>query len=288
MEKISYSISPEMMITSIANSLTKSEQKVAEVVKSRLKEVVYWSVSDLAEQAEVGETTVIRFCRRLGYRGYQDFKLAVAQSATEQSSKEEEIEEVKDTDNVSTLAKKVTSANTNMLQNTMKLIDPEAVERVAEQIIQSQKLYVFGVGASGIMAQQAQYRFMRLGYHSLTAADAHLIAMNSSLAGPGDVVICISTSGSTKDLVDAIKIAKVKGAFIVCITNHMRSPITKYGDVVLLTSTKESPLHGGALSSIISQMHVLDILTRYIELQNKERSQEALKNTAKSVSDKLY
>ncbi|MCP1160626.1 MurR/RpiR family transcriptional regulator [Bacillus infantis] len=286
MNRISTTMNPDVMITSIFQSLTKSEQKVAEVVRSHLKQAVYWSVSDLAEHAEVGETTVIRFCRKLGYRGYQDFKLAVAQNGTEAAR--QEYGEVEDTDSAYVLAQKVTAENSATLQNTLSLVDPDAMEESAREVIASNKVYLFGVGASGVMAQQAQYRFMRLGFNAESASDSHVIAMNCSLAKKGDVVIGISTSGSTKDLVDAIEIAKRNGAFIICITNHMKSPITKYGDVALLTSGVEDPLHGGAFSSLISQMHVLDMLTRFIERQHKEHSLAALQKTAKAVSDKLY
>ncbi|PLR73590.1 MurR/RpiR family transcriptional regulator [Bacillus sp. UMB0728] len=286
MNRISTTMNPDVMITSIFQSLTKSEQKVAEVVRSHLKQAVYWSVSDLAEHAEVGETTVIRFCRKLGYRGYQDFKLAVAQNGTEAAR--QEFGEVEDTDSAYVLAQKVTAENSATLQNTLSLVDPDAMEESAREVIASNKVYLFGVGASGVMAQQAQYRFMRLGFNAESASDSHVIAMNCALAKKGDVVIGISTSGSTKDLVDAIEIAKRNGAFIICITNHMKSPITKYGDVALLTSGVEDPLHGGAFSSLISQMHVLDMLTRFIERQYKEHSLAALQKTAKAVSDKLY
>lgn len=286
MNRISTTMNPDVMITSIFQSLTKSEQKVAEVVRSHLKQAVYWSVSDLAEHAEVGETTVIRFCRKLGYRGYQDFKLAVAQNGTEAAR--QEFGEVEDTDSAYVLAQKVTAENSATLQNTLSLVDPDAMEESAREVIASNKVYLFGVGASGVMAQQAQYRFMRLGFNAESASDSHVIAMNCALVKKGDVVIGISTSGSTKDLVDAIEIAKRNGAFIICITNHMKSPITKYGDVALLTSGVEDPLHGGAFSSLISQMHVLDMLTRFIERQYKEHSLAALQKTAKAVSDKLY
>ncbi|GIN56235.1 RpiR family transcriptional regulator [Lederbergia ruris] len=286
MNKTPQSIHPEVMITSIYNSLTKSEQKVADVLKTHMNESVYWSVSDLAEYADVGETTVIRFCRKLGYRGYQDFKLAVAQNKVDTNS--QEFGEITESDSLETLAQKITAENMTTIQNTLKTIQTRDLEQAGKEIIHSNKLYLFGVGASGFMAQQAQYRFMRLGLNAESATDSHIIAMNCAVATKGDVVIGISTSGSTKDIVDALEIAKHNGAFIICITKHLKSPITKYGDIVLLTSTKESPLHGGAFSSSISQMHVLDILTKYIEIQEKERSLNALKITAKAVSNKLY
>lgn len=286
MSRVNYPVSPEVMITSIYKSLTKSEQKVADIVRNQLKDAVYWSVSDLAEHAEVGETTVIRFCRKLGYKGYQDFKLSVAQNPTE--ANKQEFGEVQDTDSVDVLAQKVTAENCTTLQNTLSLVQPKSIEEASGKIINANKIYCLGVGASGLMAHQAQYRFMRIGLNAVCVSDSHVIAMNCALAKEGDVVIGISTSGSTKDLVDAIEIAKENKAFIICLTNHIKSPITKLADVVLLTSAKESPLRGGAFSSLISQMHVLDILTRHIEIERKDSSMDALQKTAKSVSDKLY
>ncbi|MBO0991762.1 MurR/RpiR family transcriptional regulator [Bacillus sp. SD088] len=286
MNKLNHSISPDVMIASIYKSLTKSEQKVADIVKGHLKESVYWSVSDLAEHADVGETTVIRFCRKLGYKGYQDFKLSLAQSEAVSNQKQQG--ELEETDSIDFLARKVTLDNSETLQSTLKLIQTEHIEEASKAIINGRKIYFFGVGASGIMAQQAYYRFMRLGFNVQFATDSHIISMNCAMAEKRDVVVGISTSGSTKDVVDAIEIAKENGAYVICITNYIKSPITKFAQVVLLTSANEGPLHGGAFSSLISQMHILDILTRYIETQRKEPSMEALKKTAKSVSDKLY
>lgn len=274
------------MINSIYKSLTRSEQKVADVVKEQLRDVVYWSVSDLADHSDVGETTVIRFCRKLGYKGYQDFKLSVAQFAVK--STQQQYGEIKETDPPDIFAQKVTTENNTILQNTLSLVEPDKIELATEKLIKARQVYLFGVGASGIMAQQAQYRFMRLGFQTQYATDAHIIAMNCALAKEGDVVIGVSISGSTKDLVDAVEIASKNGAYVICITSHMKSPITKFGNVILLTATRENPLHGGAFSSLLSQMHVMDILTRYIEFQRKDLSMISLQKTAKSVSDKLY
>lgn len=279
-------LSPVIRINTIYNTLTQSEEKVAKVVKIHLKETVYWSVSDLAERSGVGETTVIRFCRKLGYKGYQDFKLSVAQSDIDSNKLEDK--QIEESDSIEVFAQKVTTENSTILRNTLSLFQPKNIETATNKIIEADKIYLFGVGASGMMAQQAQYRFMRLGFNAQYASDSHIIAMNSALAKSGDVIIGISTSGSTKDLVDAIKIGNENGAYIICITSHMKSPITKFGHTVLLTYSKENPLDGGAFSSLISQTHILDILTRYIELQRKEQSLLALQKTAKAVSDKLY
>lgn len=134
----------------------------------------------------------------------------------------------------------------------------------------------------------AKYKFMRLGFQVVAEADAHIIAMNAALAGEGDVVIAISTSGSTKELVDSVAIAKQKGARIICLASHALSPVTRYADAVLLTMAKEGPLQGGSFSGKLAQIHVLDILSTALALLDKERSYRFLEMTAKSVLGKLY
>lgn len=129
---------------------------------------------------------------------------------------------------------------------------------------------------------------MRLGYNTEHVSDSHIMAMTSSLLGPNDVVIAISSSGSTKDVIDALKIANDNGAFIICITNQARSPITKYADIILLSTNKESPFEGGIFTSKIAHLFLLDILSTKAALGLKDRSAKAIKSTAESVLDKIY
>lgn len=275
-----------LKISSIYNSLTKSEQKVADVVLTEPKAAVFYTITDLSEKAAVGETSVIRFCRKLGFKGYQEFKLSVAQNL---STPSENIHgDIQDDDELSVVLKKINALNVKIIDNTTILLDEESLRYAITAIREARKLYFFGVGSSGITALDAKYRFMRLGFDCIAENDSHIIAMNAALLEKGDVVVGISTSGSTKDLVDAMEIAKRRGACIICLTSHARSPITQFADVVLLTATKESPLQGGSFSTKMSQIHALDILSTAVAISHKDRTYDALEMTAKAVLDKLY
>jgi DNA-binding MurR/RpiR family transcriptional regulator len=275
-----------LLISSLYNSLRKSERKVADYVLKEPEEAVYSTITDLAEKVGVGETSVIRFCRTLGYKGYQEFKLAVVQDL---ATPVEQIHgQVEENDDVRTIAEKITSLNTRLLRDTTSLLNERSLQQAADAITRAKKVYFFGVGSSGITIEDAKYRFMRLGFLVEAVADAHFMAMNAALAGKEDTVVGISSSGSTKDLVDAVRIAKSNGAYIICLTNHGRSPITQFADTVLLATSRETPLQGGAFASKLAQIHVLDILSTVIALQQKEKTYEALEKTAKSVLNKLY
>ncbi|WP_199622417.1 MurR/RpiR family transcriptional regulator [Paenibacillus alkalitolerans] len=274
-----------LMIGSIYSSLTKAEKKVADVVVANPEEAVMATVTDLAEQSGVGETSVIRFCRKLGFRGYHEFKLSIAQHVANVPVISTAV--IDDTDDHRTIAQKITMKNEIMLKNSLDLINTADLTRAVDTMLEASKIYVYGVGSSGITALDLHYRLMRIGMNVEVHRDAHIIAMSAALVKPGEAVFGISTSGSTRDLVDAVKEAKENGANVICLTSHMRSPITNYADTVLLIPSKETPLEGGALSTKIAQIHILDILCTILMLR-KDTATDAIERTAKSVADKLY
>lgn len=286
MRKTEQNISILIMIKSVYQSLSKAEQKVADFVLKNADETIYSSVTLLAEKAGVGETSVIRFCRKLGCRGFQDFKLSIAQDLVNPT--EQVNGEIKEDDSIETICNKITSHNISALNNTTSLLSKHELMKATNTFEMAKKIYFFGIGSSGITANDAKYRFMRLGFNADSATDSHIIAMNASLVSKEDVVVGISSSGSTKDLVEGIKIAKKNGAHIIALTNHAKSPITLYADTVLLSASKETPFQGGAFASKIAQIHVLDLLSTLIALNQKDRTYSAIERTAKAVVDKLY
>ncbi|MFD0696450.1 MurR/RpiR family transcriptional regulator [Paenibacillus sp. GCM10027628] len=275
-----------LVITSIYQSLTRTEQKIADIISQDPEMVVYGTLTDLAEKAGVGDTSVLRLCRKLGFKGYQEFKLSLAQDLVNPvKSVHSEIEEG---DDLATIASKITAENKAFLENTLALLDMRELQKTMEAIEKANKIYFIGVGSSANTAADAKYRFMRLGFNSELVTDSHVMAMTAMLMTKQDVVFAVSTSGSTKDLVDTVRLAKQNGVFFVCLTSHAKSPITQYADAVLLSCSKENPLQGGAFRSKITQIHVLDILTTAMAMHCKEKAYQAIELTSKAVSDKLY
>lgn len=259
---------------------------MADVVMKEPEAAVFYTITDLSEKANVGETSVIRFCRKLGFKGYQEFKLSVAQNLSTPS--QNIYGDIQDSDDLTVIVQKISAMNRQNIENTTTLLDDESLRKAIALLREAPKIYFFGVGSSGVTALDARIRFMRIGYDCEAENDSHIIAMKAALMRKGDVVVGISTSGSTKDLVDAVEIAKRRGARIVCLTSHAKSPITQFADVVLLTASKETPLQGGSFSSKLAQIHALDILSTTLALGHKDRSNDSLERTAKAVLDKLY
>lgn len=275
-----------LKIRSVYRALTKSERKVADIVLEAPNDVVYLSISDLAAKSGVAETTVVRFCRRVGFGGFQDFKLNLAREMVEP---EKSIHEsISFEDSTQDIVTKISAENSAAIANTTQLIDLEALDQAIRAIARARRIEFYGVGASGFTALDAKYKFMRLGMNVDANLDVHIQAISAANLQPGDVAVGISYSGSNKDTVATCRIAKQAGATVVSITNYAKSPITSVSDIVLLTSAKETPLRSGALTSKIAQLHVLDILYTAVAIQLKERSLASLNRTAHAVLDKLY
>ncbi|SDZ77337.1 DNA-binding transcriptional regulator, MurR/RpiR family, contains HTH and SIS domains [Thalassobacillus cyri] len=267
------------VIRSYYPSLTKSEQKVADTVLDDINSVLYCSVTDLADKSGVGETTALRFCRKLGFKGYQEFKLTLAKTLSN-DNKEEVVEE-----GVHHQIAKNTKA---VIDETLEMVDEDLLNSCISVIHQAKQLRFYGVATSGLTALDAKNRLLRIGKASDAIIDPHIQSMDASTLGSGDVVVGISVSGSTKDTLDSLEIAKKNGATVIAITFYARSPITQVADYVLLSGGKESPLEGGSLAAKISQLFIIDLLCTGLALHDKEKALQMKEKTARSVINKIY
>ncbi|MDP4099263.1 MurR/RpiR family transcriptional regulator [Paenibacillus sp. P96] len=266
-------------------SLTKSEVKVASRVLEHPDDLIYLSVTELAEFAGTGETTVMRFCRKIGFKGYQDFKLALAQDQTHRRRDEgRDLDSGGDED----MARSVYHTMVNILNSSLGLLDREQLAKAVECLDQARYIQFFGVGSSGITALDAKNRLLRIGRRAEAVADSHVQAMMAVTMGEGDVAFGISVSGSTLDTNDMLHKAKHNGATVIAITNYAKSPITSIADIVLLTAGKEAPLEGGSLGAKISQLFIIDLICEGLAREHAEKTKIMKEKTARAVIERSY
>lgn len=245
-------------IRSAYPSFTPTEKRVADYCLEYPEQIIYLSVTQLGERCGVGESTIIRFSQAAGFSGYQDLKLNLALELSNRSSQglhgtlEAE-------DSIEALIEKITAMNVGALQDTARLVSPKSLEDAVNKIIKAQRVFFVGVGTSGITALDAQSKFLRIGIIAFAFSDPHLQIMAAAHVGPDDVCIGFSHSGSTKDTVDSMRLAKQNGAFTIAVTDIVKSPIIEISDLLLLTGSTEDPLQGGSLRSKIAQVHMLVI-----------------------------
>ena len=276
-------------IKSNFNVFTRAEKKVATFVLEQPEKILYMSITDLAEACKVGDTSVFRFCKTLKLKGYQEFKVALAQGLpSDEEGVAQMSDKISETDTVEDITKKVLMTNMAALEETYRLIDIDDISKAVEWLIEAERVVFFGVGASLMTAMEAMNKFIRITPKVECVSDPHIQSMRASLLTPKDVAIIISYSGSTKDMIDIASIVKNTGAKSICITRFMKSPLTSYSDLTLLCGANEGPLQGGSLSAKISQLYLLDIVYMEYFKRTFKTSKQNKEVTSQAVTVKLY
>ncbi len=257
-------------IRSLYESLSPSEQKVADYVLTHPHDVLQMPIAVLAKQAGVSDPTVIRFCRSLGYRGYLEFKIALARDTASpvrliQAS-------VSEDDDPQTITNKVFSAGIQALQDTLSILDTEAFARAVDSLGRARKVLIIGVGTSGPIAHMMYNRLFRIGVNCIVETDSYLQLMQASLLGPQDVVVAISQTGSSTDPVLTLREAKKHGATTIAICGNAAAPLTMEADIVLLSISRE--LRPEAIASRIAQIAIIEALYVTLAMRDIERTSE--------------
>jgi len=265
-------------------SLKTALQRVAESILAQPKLGIYGSVSEVATTAGVSDATVVRFCRTLGFRGFQDFKIAMARDLVELEPRLPE--EVGDRDCARTVVRKVFQANIDGLRDSLEVLDMEAMADAARGMLQARRLLIIGVGTSGPIVMGAGNRFIRLGIDVHCCTDVHLMMMGAALLTPQDVLLVISHSGSSRDLLETARLAAGAGARVICITNNSLSPLTRLSDLVLLTSYRETRFRHEAIASRLSQDSVIDSLYTLMALAHPQAAQDNLAKIENAIVSK--
>ncbi|WP_343248677.1 MurR/RpiR family transcriptional regulator [Diplocloster hominis] len=277
-----------MQVRSNYNQFTKAERKVADYLLQHAQDVLFMSITDLADACKVGETTVFRFCKTMKLQGYQEFKIKVSLSIKGEEEAQPLLEDVNKDDNLMVLTQKLLNSNVNAVVETNALLDHQKLLQVLRAMVPARKIMFFGVGSSGHVAMMATNKFLRITDKVFCYTDSHMQAMAASLLGQQDVAVVISYSGSTKDSILTAKLAKEAGAYVVGITRFAKSPLTTYSDTSILCGAKEGPLQGGSTTAVMSQLYIMEVLYTEYYRQTYNESYINNKKSAESIVDKMY
>ncbi|MEH6957110.1 MurR/RpiR family transcriptional regulator [Neobacillus drentensis] len=266
------------------SKLRDSEKKIIEFIEQNQEEIIHLSITEVAERSETSESSVVRLCKRLGYKGFQDLKINLAREVI---APEKQINEVIEKgDDVVTIKKKVFQSNIQALYDSIGVCNDDELKKAVDAISNARIIEFYGTGGSGIVALDAHHKLLKLGIKSFAHNDTVLQAMSASVLTNQDVVIGISHTGSNTDILDALKLAKEEGATIICITNSSKSPLTKISDIVLQAASKETLFRTDDISSRIAQLTIIDILVAAVANQQYDLYYGNLQKTRKSTIDK--
>ncbi len=285
---MAYNQSVSERISAEYYNLTSSEKKAADYVMAHQMEAQIMSITELAEASKVAEATVSRFCRRLGYKGYNAFKLALAKStAGQRSSAANPLSgEVQDTDSLTDLCRKLYQADVSAMTHTMELIKPENIVAAADLLEKAGKVLCMGQGGSMIIAQEAAHLFSTASGKFFAVSDSHMQVIAATTMDPGDVLLFFSYSGATKDMMETLSLARERGGKVILITRFPQSPGAALADVVLKCGANESPLQLGSVPARVAQMYLLDVLFSELCRRNMDSCRESRSRIADALADK--
>ena len=265
--------------------LTKSGRTVAEYLVQHAAEAQYLSISSLARECQVAEATVFRFCRALGFEGYHEMRIALAQAnATAALVNQQEPEPGATT---ATLCEHASALFLTAINGTQNALSPDAVDCAVDLLRAAKQVFCLGQGGSMLLANDICARFSSLSNKFRTAGDSHLQLLSASLMTPEDVVLFVSYSGATRDMMETLRTAKASGAKIILLTHYEDSPGASLADVVLLCGAQENPLDSGSIPAKLAMLFVENVLVLRYTLDNQELANLSLSRTCQALGSKL-
>ena len=265
--------------------LNRSERKVADVILADPARATGLSIASLAQAASVSEPTVNRFCRSFDAKGYPDFKIKLAQSLAGGTPYVSQA--VEPSDGAAEYTGKIFGATIAALDEASRELDPARIERVVDYLIQAKQIHFFGLGASGAVAQDAQHKFFRFNLPVTSYVDVLMQRMVAAACHTGDVVVVISWTGRTRELVDIARLARESGAVVLGITAP-GSPLAGECTETLEVATPEDTDVYMPMTSRMIQLTLIDVLATGVTLRRGEDFLPHLKKIKDSLLETRY
>jgi RpiR family transcriptional regulator, carbohydrate utilization regulator len=257
-------LAAEGAVRQVARWLLDNQERAAEL-----------SISELAAQTGVSETTVFRFCRQMGFTGYRDLRVALVESRGLARGVQMLMPEIavdgEGGEQFATIARRIVELNAEVLRDTLRLVDPAMLERATEALLAAKHVRVLGFGSSSPVASDAYQRLLRLGIAASAHSDPHVIAALTANPLPETLFFGITYSGQTRDLVEALETAGERGSQRLVLTSNPRGKVTEVADIVLVSSVRRTPVTQESIATRISQLAIIDMLCVGIALKHPRK-----------------
>ena len=271
-------------VEAMRDQLRPSERKLADYVIDAPREVLDLTMTDFAVRAGVSQPTIARFCQALGLSGFREFKIRLAQSVASDVPAPSVFRDVRPDEPAAGVVAKVLDRTIGALLQVRNSLSSDSVGTAITLLAQARRIEFYGAGGSGIAALDIQHKFFRLGVPSVAYSDPHTYTTSAALLGAGDVVVVVSNTGRTRDILDAVKSALEGGAKVIAIT-HGNSPLARMATVWLFANVDEDTDIFSPMTSRVSHLAIGDILAVGVALARGPEFAERLAE-AKDVLDK--
>lgn len=261
--------------------LTASERKLADFVLDESNaNTQFMSITQLAEECSVAEATVSRFCRTLGLKGFNAFKLELAKHVASKPA----YSSAHSPETAEGRRREVRYQSDEAIRQTMELLSPASVEKAVELFERAPRVLCIGNGGSMIMAYVCSNLFASVTNNFFAISESHTQLATVATMGPEDVIVLFSYSGATTNGLQVLELAKSRGVRTVLVTRYVKSPAASLADVVLCCGSNETPYQSGSVPAKIAQLVVMDVLYREYCFRNREACDRQIENLAAALS----
>lgn len=268
-------------------NLTPTEKKLADFISENASAVCKMSTGELCAAAGVVKSLVVRFSKSIGFSGYSELK----DSLIQELARNEELNfspYIERSDSSTDILNKIFSANIKTLRDTAERVDKEVLRDVVELLEGAGNIYIYGIGTSAGIADDFQYRLMQLGYTAFCFTDVVSMKVSALNIKKGDAAIGISNSGRTAATVDALRMAKEKGASTVCVTSYPKSDIVNTSDFPIVIATDEIQYPIEAISGRIAHISILDTIAVSLSAKHYDSAMERSVKTHEIINTVRY
>jgi len=284
------SIRPERgTLAAISDALPKlkgSAQKVAQYIVNAPRETINLTITGLGARAGVSEASIVRFAQSLGYSGFHALKIGLAEDLVSPMLLVHE--DLTPDDDLASAVQKAMTAGMRSLEDTIRILKIPELEHAIEALCNAHHIEIFASGNSIPSAMDLNFRLTKIGLHSRFSIDPTVQEMYASLARSEDVAVGISHTGSSKDTVYALELARQRGARTIGITNHSDSPLTRHGDYCLFTSTRASHFREEEMASNLATLALIEALYVGVCVQRSDASVQAVSQTMRATRHRKY
>lgn len=270
------------MLKEMLPKLPPSERKIAEYILKNPQQSISMTALELGKKSSTSGAAVIRLCKSLDLKGFQDLKLRIAGDL--QKTTDEGFRDIKPNESLLSIVDKMVNNSISAIRETAELINTSELEKAINLLSNAKSIHFVGVGASAIIAEDAQQKFLRINKAAYAFTDMHMAVTLIANASEEDVVVGISYSGETSEIVRVLELAKQKNIKTISLTKYGSSPLGKVADVRLYSSaTREPTFRSGATSSRIGQLQIIDILFLCVASSDYEETIERLESTREAI-----
>lgn len=266
--------------------LPPAAARIAQLILASGEAVLRMSITEVAEQAEASEGSVVSLCRRVGASGFQELKILLSRDLVAPIRLIQE--DLVPTDTTADVMAHIFAAHARTLADTQAILAEQDVNRAVTMLREAARIEVYGIGSSAPIAWDLAYRLLQLGLRAQAVVESHVQAVSASQCDPSTTVVTVSHSGSTVETVLAARLAKEAAAQVIGITRLGRSPLQRHCDVVLHTVANETKYRPEAMSSRVAQLAIVDVLVTAVAMVDPGQAVEQLERSARVIAEKRF